>query len=229
MRMDVNTEENVVVQETAGPRERYRQQVRAEVLRHAWQQVAEAGASALSLKAIAKQMGISAPALYRYYASRDELLTELILSAYRDLAEVVEAADGEAGARGETASPARRLTSVAEAMRHWALTNPQRYLLLFGTPVPGYAAPAEATTLSRRIFAPVLSGFSVPLTSESPAGQGAPEASAAQLDPALRHALTFWTRLHGVVSLEVAGHFTEMPFDPAQLYAAEVDSVLSAL
>jgi AcrR family transcriptional regulator len=208
-------EENVVVQETtAGPRERYRQQVRAEVQTHAWHQIAEAGASALSLKAIAKQMGISAPALYRYFASRDDLLTELILSAYRDLAEVVEAA--AAGQSADSAAP--RLTSVAQAMRDWALTNPHRYLLLFGTPVPGYAAPPEATTLSSRIFAPVLTGFSAAM----PASGSLPG-----LDPALRRALTFWTRLHGVISLEVAGHFTGMPFDPAVLYAGEVEAVLA--
>jgi AcrR family transcriptional regulator len=215
--MDVNPKENAVVQETAGPRERYRQQVRAEVLRHAWQQVAEAGATALSLKAIAKQMGISAPALYRYFASRDELLTELILSAYRELAEVVEAAG--AGVEPEQIA-SRRLASVAQAMRRWALYNRHRYLLLFGTPVPGYSAPAEATALSARIFAPVLSGFSA--TFPPPGRPG-------ELDPALRRSLAFWTRLHGVISLEVAGHFTGMPFDPAQLYAAEVHAILAEL
>jgi AcrR family transcriptional regulator len=216
--MLVSTQEEkiVVTQTSAGPRERYRQQVRAEVQKHAWRQVAEAGASALSLKAIAKQMGLSAPALYRYFASRDDLLTELILSAYRELAEVMEA---EAAA--EAAEPAaRRLTSLARAMRDWALANPQRYLLLFGTPVPGYAAPPEATVLSTRIFVPVLAGFSAAVpTSQSARG----------LDPALRGPLAFWTRLHGVLSLELSGHFTGMGFEPAELYAAEVGSALAGV
>jgi len=192
-------------EETAGPRQRYRQQVRAEVLELAWQQIEEAGASALSLKAIAKRLGITAPALYRYYASRDELLTELILSAYRDLAEVVEKAAGSTVG----AAPAR-LTAIARAIRAWALANTQRYLLLYGTPVPGYHAPPEATALATRILTPVLRGFS----------------DAGHAEAAMRRAMVFWTRLHGVISLEAAGHFAGMPFDPAVLYTAEVASVV---
>jgi AcrR family transcriptional regulator len=191
----------VVKEPSTGPRERYRQQVRAEVQDLAWQQVAEAGASALSLKAIAKQMGLTAPALYRYFASRDDLLTELILSAYRDLADVVESTADRPGPAAE------RLAAVAAALRSWTLTNPHRYLLIYGTPVPGYAAPAEATTLARRIFAPVLEGFSE--------------------DAGPQRSLVFWTRLHGVLSLEIAGHFNGMEFDPAALFADEVESVLT--
>jgi AcrR family transcriptional regulator len=176
----------------AGPRARYRRQVRTEVQQLAWAQIAEAGASALSLKAIAKQMGVTAPALYRYFASRDDLLTELILSAYRDLAELVETT-----VETTDAAPVR-LTAMARALRDWALANPHRYLLIYGTPVPGYAAPAEATELAARTFAPILAGYGVrPVSELDPNG----------LDPALRRALAFWTRLHGIIGLEVAGHF----------------------
>ncbi|WP_143676258.1 TetR/AcrR family transcriptional regulator, partial [Streptomyces milbemycinicus] len=76
---------------TTTPRERYRAQVRMEVKKRAWEQIATAGASALSLNAIAKQMGMSGPALYRYFASRDELITELIRDAYRSLADTIRA------------------------------------------------------------------------------------------------------------------------------------------
>ena len=202
-----------MAQETAaGPRERYRQQIRAEVQGLAWAQIEQAGASALSLKAIAKQLGMTAPALYRYFASRDDLLTELILSAYRDLAEVVEAAS--------TGPAPARLDAMATAFRAWALGNPHRYLLIYGTPVPGYAAPPEATELASRILAPILDGFSAGLPHDVDPGG---------LDPALRRSLAFWTRLHGVLSLEVAGHFAGMPFDPARLYAEEVAAVLADL
>jgi len=180
-----------------GPRERYRQQVRAEVQAHAWQQLAESGVPGLSLKAIAKLMGITAPALYRYFASRDDLLTELILSAYRELAQVVEAV------AGTEASPGDRLIAIGTAIREWARGNPHRYLLLYGTPVPGYAAPAEATELARRIFAPIQEALGD------------------------QRSLSFWTRVHGVVSLEIAGHFTGMPFDPAELFAGEVRSTFT--
>ncbi|GAA5200421.1 TetR/AcrR family transcriptional regulator [Rugosimonospora acidiphila] len=215
------------------PRERYREQVRDEIKAHAWTQVASTGASALSLNAIAKQMGISGPALYRYFRNRDDLITELVLGAYRDLSDTCRAA-----AAAEH-TPAAQLTAVADALRRWALAAPHRYLLIYGTPVPGYAAPPEATAIAASIMSVLLDAF---------AKAGAPAAHARRpatdlqrhlathrqwagdhsASPAgLRRALTFWTRLHGVVSLEVAGHFTGMNFDPALLYAAEVDAVLN--
>lgn len=193
-----------------GPRARYRQQVRDEVRARAWEQIGHDGVTALSLKAIATQMGMTAPALYRYYGSRDELLTELILDAYQDLAECVEAA-----AHGN--SSADRLTAVAQAMWAWAIAQPQRYLLLYGTPVPGYHAPESATQLARRIFAPILAGF----------GHVA-EAREDRTPPtdALRRSVLFWTRLHGVLSLQLAGHFDGMNVDAEQLYRDEVCSLV---
>lgn len=220
--------------ETAtSPRERYRQQVRDEIKAHAWTQVATAGASALSLNAIAKQMGISGPALYRYFRSRDELITELILDAYRDLA------DTACSAASKERAPTSRLTAVANAIREWALAAPHRYLLIFGTPVPGYAAPPETTAAAARIMSVLLDAF---CGLDGPTGRR-PKAKVAlerNLDQhrnwagdhpdaaagALCRALQFWTRLHGVISLELAGHFSGMQFDPGLLYAAEIDAVI---
>ena len=215
------------------PRERYRQQVRDEIKSHAWTQVATAGASALSLNAIAKQMGISGPALYRYYGSRDELITELILDAYRDLADACHAAVGN------ERTPTARLSAGAGAVRGWALAAPHRYLLIYGTPVPGYAAPPETTAIAASIMNLLLDAFA-----ELDGPTGRPAKPVAALDRnlathrdwaaavpgapagALRRALLFWTRLHGVVSLELAGHFGDMAFDPALLYAAEVHTTI---
>lgn len=214
------------------PRERYREQVRDEVKTHAWEQVATTGASALSLNAIAKRMGISGPALYRYFRNRDELITELVLDAYRDLAATCRAAGDPDD------PPATRLAAIAGALRGWALAAPHRYLLIYGTPVPGYAAPPEATAVAASIMAVLLDAFGRADTAEPVSGAAAafdqhltghrewaaghPAAAAA-----LRRALTFWTRLHGVVSLELAGHFTGMNFDPGLLYAAEADAVIN--
>ncbi len=194
-----------------GPRARYREQVRAEVRTHGWSQIAEAGASALSLKAIAARMGMTAPALYRYFASRDDLLTELILSAFLDLAETVEAA-----AAG-TDEPTSQIRAIAAVIRRWAVAAPQRYLLLYGTPVPGYAAPAEATDLARRIFAPLQSAFAARLGTGSRAKR-----QRQGFDLTVR----LWTRMQGVLSLELAGHFDTMPVDAEALFAHEVESVL---
>ncbi|MBL1078584.1 TetR/AcrR family transcriptional regulator [Nocardia sp. 2] len=177
--------------EVASPRERYRAQMRAEIKQCAWEQIAAAGASALSLNAIAKQVGVSGPALYRYYASRDELITELIRDAYRSLADTFRRAR-DSGAD---------LAELAAALRDWALSDPQRYFLVYGTPVPGYHAPADTTEISDEIMRVLL------------------EATTAD------RALSFWTRLHGVLSLELAGHFTGMDLDPVALFAKELSSL----
>jgi len=179
------------------PRERYRAQLRAEIKQHAWEQVATAGASALSLKAIAKQVGMSGPALYHYYASRDELITELIRDAYRGLADTLN----------EAAEDGADIAGLARALRRWALADPHRYHLIYGTPVPSYHAPADTVETAKEVMGRLLAA--------------GPETA----DP-MRRGLTFWTRLHGVLSLELAGHFDGMDFDPAAHFEAEVESLL---
>ncbi|MVZ99688.1 TetR family transcriptional regulator [Actinomadura sp. LD22] len=207
---------------TRTPRERYRAQVRAEIKQHAWKQIAETGASALSLNAIAKRMGMSGPALYRYYAGRDELITELVGDAYRSLADALGSAAGGG------------LAGLARALRAWALDDPQRYLLIYGTPVPGYHAPDDITRIAAEIMALLLDACAAlpPGRLESPFDAHLADHRAWAGDhpapPAVLHrALTIWTRLHGVLSLELAGHFTGMGFDPARLFAAEVDALLA--
>ncbi|MDQ0387083.1 AcrR family transcriptional regulator [Streptomyces sp. DSM 42143] len=208
---------------TGTPRERYRSQVRAEVKEHAREQIATAGASALSLNAIAKRMGMSGPALYRYFAGRDELISELVRDAYRSLADTFR----------DAAASGADLTGLAHTMRSWALADPQRYFLVFGTPVPGYHAPADVTQIASETMAVIIDACAA-----LPGEGDAPTAFDAHLDghrqwadghpappAALHRALSFWTRLHGVLSLELAGHFTGMSFDPALLYAAELDDL----
>ncbi|MER7999385.1 TetR/AcrR family transcriptional regulator [Streptomyces sp. NPDC095613] len=214
------------------PRERYRAQVRAEIKERAWEQIATTGASALSLNAIAKRMGMSGPALYRYFAGRDELMTELIRDAYRSLADTFQAVRASGSGGG--------VAALAHALRDWALADPQRYFLIYGTPVPGYHAPDDTTAISVEIVTVLLDAWSeLPSdppasTSDRPAapfeehladhrqwaaGHPAPPA-------ALRRTMAFWTRLHGVLSLELAGQFTGMDFDPALLFEAELEDLL---
>jgi AcrR family transcriptional regulator len=206
--------------EAATPRQRYRAQVRDEVKKHAWQQIAAAGASALSLNAIAKQMGMSGPALYRYFANRDELMTELIRDAYRSLADTFR----------DRAAAGADLGDLAHALRAWALDDPQRYLLIYGTPVPGYQAPEDTARTADEVMSVLLDACAADDLPDLPpsALQAQPadgQARGAQhpvTSTALHRALVFWSRLHGVLSLELAGQFNGMGFDPAQLYAAEV-------
>lgn len=205
------------------PRQRYRAQVREDIKKHAWEQIAAAGASALSLNAIAKQIGMSGPALYRYFANRDELITELIKDAYRSLADTFRA-------RAEAGTD---LGDLAHALRRWALDDPQRYFLLYGTPVPGYRAPDDTTRIASQIMTVLLDACAAgqsPATRPSPLQTHLDEhrdraAPHPATPPALHRALTFWTRLHGVLSLELAGHFTGMDFDPAHLYTAEAEAL----
>ncbi|MEU4035555.1 TetR/AcrR family transcriptional regulator [Streptomyces collinus] len=225
----------------ASPRERYRSQVRAEIKARAWEQIATAGASGLSLNAIAKDLGMSGPALYRYFGGRDDLITELVRDAYRSLADTF----------GAAADAGSGLSGLARAMRRWALEAPQRYFLVYGTPVPGYRAPDDTTATAREIMATLLDvcaaedAAGTPGTAETDAADAERGAGAAPADaleahlaehrqwagdhPApphvLRRALAYWTRLHGVLSLELAGHFTGMGFDPEVLFTAEFEGL----
>ncbi|MEV7425586.1 MULTISPECIES: TetR/AcrR family transcriptional regulator [unclassified Streptomyces] len=221
---------------TKTPRERYRAQVRAEVKERAWEQIATAGASALSLNAIAKLMGMSGPALYRYFASRDELITELIRDAYRSLADTIRAAS----------EPDPGLAALARALRGWALADPQRYFLMYGTPVPGYHAPDDTTVIASEIMAGLLAACEASAQDAAPATPVSdspgtalethleeqleghrPWAADRQAAPEVLHrALTVWTRLHGALSLELSGHFNGMGFDPELLFEAELADLI---
>ncbi|GHB50864.1 TetR family transcriptional regulator [Streptomyces cirratus] len=203
--------------------------MREEVKEKAWQQIAGSGASALSLNAIAKQMGMSGPALYRYFANRDELITELIRDAYRSLADAFADVAGAGGGPD--------LGALARALRRWALEDPHRYFLVYGTPVPGYHAPQDITAIASEMMSVLLDACAA----AGPRPEPAPQARAFEdhlagrrewagdhpdaPSPDLRLALAFWTRLHGALSLELAGHFTGMGLDPALLFESELGSL----
>ncbi|MEU7065732.1 TetR/AcrR family transcriptional regulator [Streptomyces sp. NPDC046161] len=215
------------------PRERYREQVREEVKEKAWQQIAGSGASALSLNAIAKQMGMSGPALYRYFANRDELITELIRDAYRSLADAF--ADASSGS--ERAGGGPDLATLARALRRWALEDPHRYFLVYGTPVPGYHAPQDITAIASEMMSALLDACAAagPRPGSAPQARAFEDHLTGHRDwagdhpdaptPDLRLALAFWSRLHGVLSLELAGHFTGMGLDPDLLFESELGSL----
>jgi AcrR family transcriptional regulator len=130
----------------------------------------------LSLRAVARDMGMVSSALYRYFASRDDLLTALILDAYNALGEAAEAADAAVTDRSQLRA---RWLATARGIRGWALRTPAEYALLFGTPVPGYAAPADTITAAARtpvvLIRILADGFaSGALTGESALRIGAP-------------------------------------------------------
>ncbi|MEV8443089.1 TetR/AcrR family transcriptional regulator [Actinosynnema sp. NPDC051121] len=126
---------------TGTPRQRARAQAIEDVKRIAREQLAQEGSAALSLRAIARELGIVSSAVYRYVPSRDELLTMLIVDAYNSLGEVVEAAEG-ACARDDLRG---RWIALGTAARAWAVERPAEYALIYGSPVPGYQAPVDRT------------------------------------------------------------------------------------
>lgn len=114
----------------------------AEIRDLAWRQVEELGAAALSLRGIARDLGVVSSAIYRYVPSRDELLTALLVEGFSDLAEAVEAAE-ETVPRDDYRE---RWLTICRAVRGWALERPAAWSLLYGGPVPGYAAPQQETS-----------------------------------------------------------------------------------
>ncbi|MFI0966358.1 TetR/AcrR family transcriptional regulator [Streptomyces sp. NPDC021080] len=217
-----------------GPRDRFRAQVRQEVKTAALRQLAEGGPEALSLNAIAKQIGVTGPALYRYFANRDSLLTELVVDAYGDLASAL-ARTAAAG----PADPAARLTALVQAYRAWALAEPHRYRLLFRAPLQGYDAQAaslvEASQPAMNVLLDAVSALaeSPPRVPQDAAAQfrewrerhgfeDVPEAVAAR-------STLLWAHLHGTVTLEIEGNFGSMGIDPSWLYEAEVSDFVRSL
>ena len=130
-------------------RERARAELTREITEEARRQLAAVGANGLSLRAVARELGMVSSALYRYYPSRDDLLTALIIDAYNAIGEAAETAiadgPGSPDASGARAARARaRWLAACHAIRAWAIGHPHEYALIYGSPVPGYRAP-EAT------------------------------------------------------------------------------------
>ena len=200
-----------------------RERVRAELIREiteiARRQLATEGAAGLSLRAVAREMGMVSSAIYRYFPSRDDLLTALIIGGYNAVGEAVEQAD--AAARGE--SFAARWLAVCRAVREWALAHPHEYALLHGSPVPGYTAPDETVPAAMRdtvVLARIVTEAHA-AGALRPAGP-CPPVLAADMDRvraavsmdvpdevAVR-AITAWAGLYGTVSFELFGQFNNV-------------------
>jgi AcrR family transcriptional regulator len=212
-------------------RERQRQQTLAEIKTRAVDQVAAGGAESVSLNAIARAMGMSPAALYRYFDSRDALLAELVADAYGSLADALQHEARPGGAGGPEA-----LAAVAYAYRDWALAHPNSYLLIFQTQSGSGLdlEPARTVSAAQRgmdVFLDALAGAdSDAQLSPELAGQvrawgrrsEVPGLTVGQL----YLGLLAWTRLHGLISLELGRHLTATGVDPALLYDAEVASLL---
>ncbi len=202
--------------------------------------MAEEGAASLSLRAIAARMGVSAPALYNYYKNRDELVTALIVDAYNSLGLALR----EATKALPTEDYADQFLQTALACREWAITHRVEYTLIFGTPIPGYHAPADVTSpVARQAMTPlgqVLQAAWQAGKLHLPAEYGElPAQVAQQLNEwvqqtgtpvaltVLRLMLVEWAQIQGLISLELYGHFNAFTREPGELYRLEILSHLN--
>lgn len=202
----------------------------------AWQQMVAVGAAGLSLRAIARELQLSAPAMYHHYADRDALVTALIVDAYMSLGDYQLAARDMIPIRDMHG----RLRATGVAYRSWALAMPQRYQLIFGTPIPGYQAPPEMLSVAGRSLSALVSvldqlhqaGYLRTNTLPSVMPEAVPMFAAWQQhtqahDPvALTTAILIWGRVHGLVSLEIARSVP--PFGPTGdgLFVYELDAIM---
>jgi AcrR family transcriptional regulator len=197
-------------------RERVRAELTSEITDAARRQLADVGAAALSLRAVAREVGMVSSAVYRYFPSRDDLLTRLIIDGYDALGAAAEAADDPA------AAPRDRWLSVCRAVRGWALANPHEYALLYGSPVPGYTAPRDTVPAAARVGV-VLGRILGDAARSGALPEGSAERDAALVSdetaavlggshPAIDEdvrvrALLAWSSLYGTISFELFGHF----------------------
>jgi len=201
-----------------GARERARAEITTEITAEARRQLAVDGPTGLSLRAVARELGMVSSGIYRYVANRDELLTMLIIEAYDALGATVERT--VAASTGQP--PGDRFVAAAGAVRQWALANPHEYALVYGSPVPGYAAPVDtigpASRATLALVGVVVDAHRAGSIDPSPTMPGpVPDALRADLDRAraaldvelpddlLVRVLAAWTQLFGLVSFELFG------------------------
>ncbi|HUI87265.1 MAG TPA: TetR/AcrR family transcriptional regulator [Anaerolineales bacterium] len=202
----------------------------------AWKHIAKFGAPALSLRAIARELKITAPAIYNYFLDRDALVTALIIDAYTSF--------GDSQLAAREAVPSQdvigQMTAIGMAYRQWAHQYPQRYQLIFGTPIPGYQAPLREVlpSAARSLSALVsvieqlrLSGKlnvkSFPkVQAEYKAGFEMWKKYGGEVDLlSLTVAMLIWARVHGIVSLEIAGNLPPFGASGDDLYLYEMRSL----
>jgi AcrR family transcriptional regulator len=226
-------------------RQRARAELTREITEEARRQLAATGANGLSLRAVARELGMVSSALYRYYPSRDDLLTALIIDAYNAIGEAAETAiaktrPGAVGGVGRA-----RWLAACHAIRAWALDRPHEYALIYGSPVPGYRAPEATIGPAARVPLAFVGVLAAAITSgevtadaarsadaltSALADQAAALSAALALDPSaagatvmppdmLVRAVMAWTQLFGMISFELFGQFVGS-FEPADAFFA---------
>lgn len=234
-----------------GIRARVRDELTREIKRSAREQLATAGADALSLRAIARDLDMASSAIYRYFASRDDLLTALIIDAYDTVGALVEAAESAVAPDDHLG----RWCAIGTTLRTWAKANPHEYALIYGSPVPGYVAPEDTIGPATRIpavmlglLADVHAAATDPAAAVDVTGSGHADESRgvdeglpldeatlaelraigafaeADLPPAIVvDGLRAWGEVFGLLSLELFGHFVNVVTDMDGFFDASLE------
>ena len=216
-----------------GARARARIEVTAAIKDEARRQLAAEGAAKLSLRAVARELDMVSSALYRYFPSRDDLLTALIIDAYDSLGESAESAHAQVSG----ASPRERWAVVCLAARRWALEHPHEYALIYGSPVPGYTAPETTIPAAARVGLLLIGvvrdahqgkGIARPrLPAELKAEARRMTADLApDLPPeAVTALVAAWAQLYGLIGFELFGQFNRVVEDREKFFRHAVDQL----
>jgi len=217
-------------------RARARAELTGEIKAAARRQLETSGAESLSLRAISRELGMVSSALYRYFPSRDDLLTALIIDAYDALGEAAEVA-----AQQEYPHPREAWIAVYAAVRDWARANPHEYALIYGSPITGYQAPQ--TTVQPAVRVPMVllrilqqaneEGWVQTLDAPEPTGRLAEQVDiVAALAPGVPRPMLLrmviaWTQLFGMISFELFGQLVGS-MDPADDFFQETSRQMAA-
>lgn len=200
-------------------------------------QMAEHGTAGIALRGIARELGITAPAIYNYFPRREDLITALIVDAFTALADAIQSA--EASTPGETCGP--KILAMCLTYRQWAVEHPVDFQLIYGNPIPGYEAPAEITVpLARRPFDGLFRLFleahqsgelvvpaeyaPVPASVRAHFAEWLPTAGYDFPDALLCLLMSGWARIHGMVMLELFEHLGPVVGDAAAFYRYDVEA-----
>lgn len=221
-----------------GKRQQGRERIEAAIVEIGRQHLVTEGAAGLSLRAIARDLGMVSSAVYRYVSSRDDLLTLLVVDAYTELADAVDGAATQSDWRG-------RIRGIADAARDWAIHQPARWALLYGSPVPGYHAPAERTVgpgtrVVGALFAAVADGIAAGDIGPSEGAVAQPLSSDLDRiraefdfdgdDGIVAKCFLLWAGLVGAISLEVFGQYgADTLTEPVQMFELQIGMLIDAL
>jgi AcrR family transcriptional regulator len=223
-----------------GKRQETRDRIEGQIIELGRRHLVTEGAAGLSLRAIARDLGMVSSAVYRYVASRDELLTLLLVDAYSELAGAVDRARD--AAKGSWRDD---VLAIARAARRWAVDQPASWALLYGSPVPGYRAPRERTVgpgtrVVGALFDAIAAGIAAGDIPQTNIAAAQPLSSDFERlrdefgfpgdDPAVAKCILLWAALVGAISLEVFGQYgADTLTEPAAMFDTQVGLLIGTL